>query len=213
MDREQNRSGFTLIELLTVIAILAVIAGILFPVFARAREKGRQTRCISNLRQIGQAMLMYASDYDDLFPYAVDFADKSAPQIWAGFPDFQALIPSMPTIRDALMPYTGNVELWHCPSDTGFDDLDFTGESLPTHPESFQVHGLSYLFRTEVAFLKLQLSALPNPAGANILMDAHGSWHGGSPISKRRYNVLFGDGHVKHLNRGQVDDAWNTPIQ
>src|SRR5579864_98847 len=62
-----TRRGFTLIELLVVIAIIAILAAILFPVFAHAREKARQTSCLSNLKQLGQAMLMYAQDYDERF--------------------------------------------------------------------------------------------------------------------------------------------------
>ncbi len=62
------RRGFTLIELLVVIAIIAILAAILFPVFAKAREKARQTACASNLKQIGTAFLMYTSDYDDTMP-------------------------------------------------------------------------------------------------------------------------------------------------
>ena len=64
----KGRNGFTLIELLVVIAIIAILAAILFPVFAQAREKARQTQCLSNLRQIGTSIIMYATDYDGCFP-------------------------------------------------------------------------------------------------------------------------------------------------
>jgi len=57
------RRGFTLIELLVVIAIIAILAAILFPVFAKAREKARQSSCLSNMRQLGTGMMMYAQDY------------------------------------------------------------------------------------------------------------------------------------------------------
>jgi len=69
MDRASRRSrGFTLIELLVVIAIIAILAAILFPVFAQAREKARQTSCLSNEKQIGTAVIMYAQDYDEGMP-------------------------------------------------------------------------------------------------------------------------------------------------
>jgi prepilin-type N-terminal cleavage/methylation domain-containing protein/prepilin-type processing-associated H-X9-DG protein len=63
-----RRNGFTLIELLVVIAIIAILAAILFPVFAQAREKARQTQCLSNSRQMGLAVQMYTQDYDEVLP-------------------------------------------------------------------------------------------------------------------------------------------------
>ncbi|HEY3418540.1 MAG TPA: prepilin-type N-terminal cleavage/methylation domain-containing protein, partial [Armatimonadota bacterium] len=68
---QKNTSvGFTLIELLVVIAIIAILAAILFPVFAKAREKARQTTCLNNQRQIAASMLMFTQDHDETMPAA-----------------------------------------------------------------------------------------------------------------------------------------------
>src|SRR3954451_12410634 len=64
--RHSRRRGFTLIELLVVIAIIAILAAILFPMFGQAREKARQTVCMSNHKQVGTALPMYSQDYDDV---------------------------------------------------------------------------------------------------------------------------------------------------
>ncbi|MFP4250912.1 MAG: DUF1559 domain-containing protein [Armatimonadota bacterium] len=97
------KRGFTLIELLVVIAIIAILAAILFPVFARAREKARQSSCLSNLKQIGLAIQMYAQDYDErLAPYYVLSPDASTRA--SGW-------------YDCLYPYTKNEQMFVCPSE------------------------------------------------------------------------------------------------
>src|SRR5215469_15606399 len=78
------RQGVTLIELLVVIAIIAILAAILFPVFAQAREKARQTSCLSNIKQLTLGFVMYSQDYDETFPqwnwadsYSAPWGDKA----------------------------------------------------------------------------------------------------------------------------------------
>ena len=68
MNQKNTRRAFTLIELLVVIAIIAILAAILFPVFAQAREKARQTSCLSNMKNLGTAMMLYVQDFDEAFP-------------------------------------------------------------------------------------------------------------------------------------------------
>ncbi|MFO8078880.1 MAG: DUF1559 domain-containing protein [Armatimonadota bacterium] len=97
------RRGFTLIELLVVIAIIAILAAILFPVFARAREKARQTSCLSNTKQIMLAVLQYAQDYDETYPYASSWGDPDNRVYW----------------DDALQPYINNEQIFRCPSSPG----------------------------------------------------------------------------------------------
>jgi len=96
-----KRRGFTLIELLVVIAIIAILAAILFPVFARAREKARQASCTSNLKQIALGTLMYLQDYDEKFHGWMT-------RCWSGGND-----PSLPV---KLQPYVKNRQLFACPS-------------------------------------------------------------------------------------------------
>lgn len=110
----RSRTGFTLIELLVVIAIIAILAAILFPVFAQAREKARQTTCVSNLKQIGVAFMMYTQDYDETYP------------VWTGMcPDpnlrwaLRYMFPGLvdPYIRNGANVQTGELkDVWACPS-------------------------------------------------------------------------------------------------
>jgi len=90
-------SGFTLIELLVVIAIIAILAAILFPVFAKAREKARQVTCLSNLKQLGTSMMMYTQDYDEHYPVGHNGEGEG----WAG----------------QLYTYVKSTQLYTCPND------------------------------------------------------------------------------------------------
>ena len=101
-----GRRGFTLIELLVVIAIIAILAAILFPVFAKAREKARQTTCLSNLKQIGLGLQMYLQDYDETFPLNRGY-NYGASYTYA----------THYTWRVVLVPYVKNDQIFECPSD------------------------------------------------------------------------------------------------
>ncbi|MEA3376449.1 MAG: DUF1559 domain-containing protein, partial [Chloroflexota bacterium] len=101
--------GFTLIELLVVIAIIAILAAILFPVFAQAREKARQTSCLSNLKQIGIATKMYAQDYDGCTPI-INVMFPTPRDTTEGDPDG----PLSPIT--VLNPYVKNRQIFVCPS-------------------------------------------------------------------------------------------------
>jgi prepilin-type N-terminal cleavage/methylation domain-containing protein/prepilin-type processing-associated H-X9-DG protein len=95
-----RRRGFTLIELLVVIAIIAILAAILFPVFAKAREKARQSSCLSNVKQLMIAVLSYVQDYDEGLPTSYN--------------------PFVPTTTDqwfeVLLPYMKSTQIYKCPS-------------------------------------------------------------------------------------------------
>lgn len=110
--------AFTLIELLVVIAIIAILAAILFPVFSQAKEAAKRTACLSNMRQMGTAFLMYETDYDDRLPDRRDL--KSA--LPGGYMPWSTWPPSDPRAgwaAVALQPYTKNDDIWICPSAQG----------------------------------------------------------------------------------------------
>jgi prepilin-type N-terminal cleavage/methylation domain-containing protein/prepilin-type processing-associated H-X9-DG protein len=126
----QNRgliTGFTLIELLVVIAIIAILAAILFPVFAQAREKARQTACLSNFKQIGLGMMGYMQDYDGTFPQAVDGPKTQ----WYNM--IQPYIKNGERAGDTF--YYGRGGVWSCPSFPSDDNGQ--GQNYGVHEDLF----------------------------------------------------------------------------
>jgi prepilin-type N-terminal cleavage/methylation domain-containing protein/prepilin-type processing-associated H-X9-DG protein len=109
--------SFTLIELLVVIAIIAILAAILFPAFAKARDRARQTSCLSNLRQIGLAVMAYTQDYDEGYP--INYQDASSG------PGSAAQIPL--TWPNRIQPEIRNNQVFACPSDIRRPNVDFPG--------------------------------------------------------------------------------------
>jgi prepilin-type N-terminal cleavage/methylation domain-containing protein len=221
------RRAFTLIELLVVITIIAILAAILFPVFANAKAAAKKTKCINNLSQIGKSIALYMADVDDLFPHAVDPSDKYAPQIWGHNPIWQNQIANMPMLHEALQPYMKSKEIFECPSDNGTRVLDnHFPDTLNTTPSMYRYYGSSYFFRTEIAFRQFSDTSFQLPSQVNVLFDGAGHWHGSRPmlnptddldtyfdrIRNYRYNTLFGDWHVKNLSRDGLDAAWATDL-
>jgi prepilin-type N-terminal cleavage/methylation domain-containing protein/prepilin-type processing-associated H-X9-DG protein len=113
MLRNHRNRGFTLIELLVVIAIIAILAAILFPVFAQAREQARKASCLSNCKQIGTAMQMYAQDYDEHLPGWAHPPSHYLARFWS---DWAIVVP-------LLNAYSKSDNLWQCPS--GPKDANF----------------------------------------------------------------------------------------
>lgn len=221
------KRAFTLIELLVVIAIIAIIAALLFPVFASAKAAAKKTQCVSNLKQIGSAILLYMESYDDIFPHAVDPSDKFRPEIWNSEPEFQARIPYMPMLHEALQPYLKNKNVFQCPADNGSNVLDsHPWIDFQCRPSVYKIYETSYLFRTEIAFKYFSQTQFQLPADVNVLFDTSGHWHSStrpiqtnddSPtiyrlLNSYSYNTLFGDMHVRSLKYPQLQRAWSTSL-
>ncbi len=214
----RTRAGFTLIELLAVVGIIAVLAALLFPVFSRVRESARRASCISNLRQIHHAVSLYIQDYDGVYPYAINPADRAHPDRWIEHPDFMAEIPRLPQFHEILYPYTRSKEVFRCPSDWGLQVAEIVpGWLLDASPSSYEVFGTSYFYHTFLAALQATDARVTVPADTMVLLDADGKWHGSGSEPQfagfmRRYNILFADGHVRNMTHVEMGWFWYMPL-
>ncbi len=197
-----RKRGFTLIELLVVIAIIAILAAILFPVFAKAREKARQSSCGSNLKQIGLTVLQYAQDYDERLPgtYQAYVAVSWHPTTGNHAVGYYL------NLIDFCYPYSKNEQQWQCPSNSTIDyDQNYAYARL----------GLNYV----------AIGTIASPVGQVVEIDGINNWLDGTTRLadgtangrlKARHNegcnLVFLDGHQKwnritDLTYGQFNPA------
>ncbi|BDI29945.1 hypothetical protein CCAX7_19960 [Capsulimonas corticalis] len=192
--RKTVKLGFTLIELLVVIAIIAILAAILFPVFAKAREKARQISCLSNEKQLGLGLLQYSQDNDEVLG-----------QAWHGNGGYQASDPTPGNVKykwmDAIYPYVKSTQVFHCPDFN--NDLSTptapTGNYVPyqqltgpddTHYGSYSMNASYWDSNTVGGGCKspgdssgLGLATLSHPATTAWIMDGEGSYQVDWPVT------------------------------
>ncbi len=202
--KSRVNQGFTLIELLVVIAIIAILAAILFPVFAKAREKARQSVCQSNLKQIGLGLLMYAQDYDETLPPTQD-----VPQGWWNY-------------KNLIISYVKNDKVFQCPSDSGYPRW---GQNTPfsSNPGYYNA---SYWYNaitiaSPAPNIGGKILASINPVSKVVLVSEFGmqggiSWHMPQPgyvYNNAMNNCCFADGHVKFIKTYWDGNSGSCPFQ
>lgn len=219
--RRADKTGFTLIELLVVIAIIAILAAILFPVFARAREKARQAQCLSNVKQLTLGILMYVQDYDERFPLLVVPVGMGAQ-----------------TAFQTVQPYIKNEQIGRCPSErTAFrcpNGTQISGASLFMDFSMWRAVGLTNCYDvsygvnerliSNASYMCPSLAEIQYPASTPLAFDAYSStashayttpgplpppgMAGGGWYAAWRHNgtcnVSFVDGHAKAYSGANV---------
>jgi prepilin-type N-terminal cleavage/methylation domain-containing protein/prepilin-type processing-associated H-X9-DG protein len=216
--------GFTLIELLVVIAIIALLAGILFPVFSSVRENGRKASCLSNERQLSTAILMYVQDHDESFPrwnaaYITTPNQPDVPEMWwkhSIAPYVKSGIPFVTTIGKPQHQLETGV--WHCPSsDRYLDGQDWLGGNPPPTKPSTASYGmnmfLAYNFFGDAPqppftryYTNVPLAALRAPADTILLGEAGLSGRIGSPLQHhwKAEDTLYNNSQVRNWERPAV---------
>jgi prepilin-type N-terminal cleavage/methylation domain-containing protein/prepilin-type processing-associated H-X9-DG protein len=221
-----RRRAFTLIELLVVIAIIAILAAILFPVFAKARERAQKTTCLSNLKQITTGVLMYCDDNEGRFPRGADYLDILArpelssatppvPLLWGGNPNKDNTpVNQWKTMDGPIGSYLKSKDVWKCPSDQGQKGVVARGKTNYSRTNSSYTWPFVLSFKgatgakvykpylvSQVKYPTRQFvicDALPYYANFGADDEPAGTWHGDK--THRSYNMGFVDGHVESIS-------------
>jgi prepilin-type N-terminal cleavage/methylation domain-containing protein len=238
--RRGDSAAFTLVELLTVIAIIAILAEILFPVFAQAREKARQSACLSNQKQLALAFSLYTQDYDEtLPPYSYGAGT-------AGF--FGYFGGDGPRWADLIYPYVKNQQVFDCP-DAGVHLSTYAGGAYfdtQTYSYGYSTPSLTTIPDDGYGVAGRTLAAMTVPATTIMLADSRiakgegsarilpvsydtplslnhkvdGNRHSGArgfDITGKAFLAVYADGHVKYVslidtlgNPPTTPDQWNV---
>lgn len=210
-SKQKSRAAFTLIEILVVIAFISILAAILFPVFALARENARKASCASNLKQIGIAAMMYSQDYDER---VVPLRNGSWPNYpfayWWGYIEADGTTQDL--TRGLLYPYMKNSQINKCPSFESAVTTGRIGNALG--------YAYNYSFLMPAAGQGVALASMARPTETVLLADAatvnassqtiaidllerpsvvqngHARFHA---RHNEMGNVLWCDGHVKAM--------------
>jgi len=215
-----KRQGFTLIELLVVVTIISILAAILFPVFARARENARRASCMSNLKQFGLGIMMYVQDYDEYYPFRRIAVPTSTPA--ADYPGGRWTSGYF-YWQQTIYPYVKSKQIFVCPSEGYSADAPYIGNyganSFVLMPESGAPLAQAELAAASLTYMLMdagqysihpsqpyapnsatgylpgtgRLGIAPGSTTANLLDDFNDGRH------LYGVNVTFADGHVKWL--------------
>lgn len=199
MKSLDRKSAFTLIELLVVIAIIAILAAILFPVFARVKEAGRKTACMSNITQIGKSLKMYLMDNEGHYPL---WRARPAPMVELEIHWFAVLVP-----------YSKDDRIFVCPSDPSprqYRDMNMKLKPLSYGMNYWVYHQGEYTYTQEILDQRFKdnggLSRCPIVAECTYF---HFADNGDRLINAARHsgglNILFADWHSEYLKKNVVE--------
>jgi prepilin-type N-terminal cleavage/methylation domain-containing protein len=212
------RRAFTLIELLVVIAIIAILAAILFPVFAQAKSAAKATAGVSNVKQMGTAIVLYQNDNDDYYPLTAYNIDPERFLLW----------------HDMLDPYVKNKDVWHCPG-SNVSTKDVSSGAITSH------WGYNVRFLTTFALdfsnannhTSVNMGQIEQPSDTIVLLAARSSvknsfcgddgklllapsdvaaigggadcWGVPDPVHQEQFPVSWADSHA---NRKRLNQIW-----